>query len=214
MPTRIYFIRHGESESNLIHQFAGSLNMPLTDKGREQALLTANHLKNVDFSAVYASDLSRAFETGRFVADAHNVPLTPERRLREIHAGEWEGETYSALEEKFLDTYGVWRTQIGLTCCPGGESVVQLQQRVCECVKEIVRLHPDQSVCVATHATPIRVMECLWTGTPLSLMHTIPWVGNASVTVAEYDGDGNGRLLYRDRTDHLGALRTVLANNV
>jgi len=59
--TRVYFVRHGESESNLITQFAGSLDMPLTEKGRKQAALTAEFLKNIPFSAVYSSDLSRAY---------------------------------------------------------------------------------------------------------------------------------------------------------
>jgi len=214
MSTRIYFIRHGESESNLIHQFAGSLDMPLTGRGREQAVATADYLGEIPFTAVYTSDLSRAYETGRCITDKKGIPLIPDRRLREIYAGDWEGKTYSDLELKFPDSYGVWRTQIGLTQCPAGESVMQLQQRIKECVDEIVLRHPNQTICVTTHATPIRAMECLWTRTPLTQMHTIPWVGNASVTVVEYYGQEKARLLSRDITDHLGKLRTVLANNV
>lgn len=214
MSTRIYFVRHGESESNLIHQFAGSLDMPLTCKGRAQATATADFLSEMPFTAVYTSDLSRAYETGQHIADKKGIPLIPDRRLREIFAGDWEGETYSDLELKFPDSYGVWRTQIGLAQCPAGESVMQLQQRIKDCVDEIVLRHPNQTICITTHATPIRVMECLWAQTPLTLMHTIPWVGNASVTIAEYSEPEKARLLERDITDHLGQLRTVLANNV
>lgn len=213
MKTRLYFIRHGESTSNLITQFAGSLDRPLTPKGEAQAAATAEFLKDIPFAAVYASDLSRAFSTGAAVAHSHNIPLHPDRNLREIFAGEWEGETYAELERKFPDSYGTWRHQIGLARCPGGESVAQLQERVRACVEEIVRRHPGETVCIATHATPIRVMECVWTDTPLSRMHSIPWVSNASVTVAEYE-DGVGRLLERDLHAHLGDLHTVLAKNV
>ena len=214
MKTRLYFIRHGESVSNLITQFAGSLDMPLTQKGQTQAKVTAEYVKDVSFTAVYASDLARAYDTGKAVAERRGIPLHPDKRLREIFAGEWEGETYSKLEETFPDSYGVWRTQIGLAQCPGGESVAQLQERVRECVEEIVRKHPGETICIATHATPIRVMECVWTDTPLAQMHTIPWVSNASVTVAEYDETGTGHLLERDLHDHLGELHTVLAKNV
>ena len=62
--------------------------------------------------------------------------------------------------------------------------------------------------------TPIRMMECVWSDTPLERMHTIPWVSNASVTVAEYDENGVGHRLERDLHDHLGELHTVLAKNV
>lgn len=212
--TTVYFVRHGESESNLITQFAGSLDMPLTEKGREQAAKTARHLQRMPITAVYASDLCRAFETGRAIATALAIPITPVRDLREIFAGHWEGKTYSELEQIFPESYGVWKNQIGLAACPEGESVAQLQRRINNCVLSIVQQHPNQAICIATHATPIRVMECIWTDTPLKDMHTIPWVSNASLTVAEYDEESNGSLLIRDFHDHLGDLFTKLAHNV
>ena len=81
-------------------------------------------------------------------------------------------------------------------------------------MEEIARRHPGETVCIATHATPIRVMECLWRGIPLERMHTIPWVKNASVTVVEYDEQPYGRLLERDIVTHLGELATALQANV
>lgn len=212
--TKLYFIRHGESVSNLTTQFAGSLDKPLTEKGREQAALTASFLSTIPFAAVYASDLSRAYDTGLAVAQSQGISIYPTPELREIYAGDWEGKQYSELEEQFADSYGVWRTQIGLATCPNGESVAQLQVRVRACVDEIVRRHPNETICIATHATPIRVMECVWTNTPLEQMHTIPWVSNASVTVAQYDECGCGVLIERDLHQHLGELHTILAKNV
>lgn len=212
--TKLFFIRHGESVSNLTTQFAGSLDKPLTEKGREQAALTASFLSTIPFAAVYASDLSRAYDTGLAVAQSQGISIYPTPELREIYAGDWEGKQYSALEEQFADSYGVWRTQIGLATCPNGESVAQLQARVRACVDEIVRRHPNETICIATHATPIRVMECVWTNTPLEQMHTIPWVSNASVTVAQYDECGCGVLIERDLHQHLGELHTILAKNV
>ena len=214
MSTRIYFIRHGESQSNLITQFAGSLDMPLTQKGREQAETTADFLKDIPFSAVYSSDLCRAFDTGMAIAKRHNIPIYGNSALREIYAGQWEGKTYTELEQLFPDSYSVWRTHIGLAQCPGGESVKQLQQRVSSFVAEIVHRHPNETICIATHATPIRVMECILTDTPLKDMHAIPWVSNASVTIAEYNEKGRGSLIKRDIHHHLGTLHTVLAKNV
>lgn len=212
--TTLYFVRHGESESNLITQFAGSLDMPLTQRGREQASLTAEHLARMPITAVYSSDLSRAYDTGRAIADKLGVPIYAISQLREIYAGDWEGKCYSELEVAFSDSYSVWRNQIGLAVCPNGESVAELQQRISSCIETIVEKHPNDTVCIATHATPIRVMECIWTDTPLKNMHTIPWVSNASITVAKYDGNGSGQLLVRDYHTHLGELSTKLAKNV
>ena len=214
MKTTLYFIRHGESVSNLITQFAGSLDMPLTDRGNQQAATTAAFLKDVPFTIVYASDLCRAADTGRCIAESHRIPLVETQGLREIFAGDWEGKTYDQLAEDYADSYGVWRTNIGKAHCPNGESVAQLQNRINSIIQDIVNRHSGETVCIATHATPIRVMECIWSKTPLSDMHTIPWVSNASVTIAEYDEDGNGYLVERDLHSHLGNLHTVLAKNV
>ncbi len=210
--TRIYFIRHGQSKANLRSCFAGHYDAPLTELGHIQAMRTAESVKNVNFTAVYASDLARAAATGQAVADLHGLPLQATARLREINAGEWETLPFNELSKR--DDYGVWMRQIGVAVCPGGESVAQLQQRVRAVVKDIVLAHPGETVCVATHATPIRVMECVWTNTPLEEMHTIPWVSNASVTIAEYDDAGRGRLIERDLHDHLLDLATGMPANV
>lgn len=212
--TTVYFVRHGESVSNLNTQFAGSLDMPLTNRGRQQAEATADYLKNVPFSVVYASDLSRAYDTGAAIALKHGLSVCPTPGLREIFAGDWEGKTYRQLEEEYAESYGVWKTQIGLAACPNGETVMQLQERIRGCVEEIVAKHPNETICIATHATPIRVMEALWTDTPPERIHAIRWVSNASVTIAEYDENSVGRLIRRDLFAHLGSLHTVLAKNV
>ncbi len=212
MSTRLYFIRHGESEANFCRCFAGHTDVALTQRGQQQVACTAAFLDTVSFSAVYASDLSRATQTGRAVSDRQGVPLYRMETLREIFAGEWEGKTFTELEPR--EDYQVWLQTIGLAHPAGGESVAQLQLRIRRAVEEIVRRHPCQTVCIATHATPIRVMECLWRDIPLEKMHTVPWVKNASVTVAEYDDAGEGHLVERDVHEHLKELNTVFPANV
>lgn len=207
--TTLYFIRHGESMANQEGRFAGSYNAPLTDKGRAQAALTAEFLKDVPFSAVYVSDLARAYDTGLAVANSHKLPIIATPLLREVNAGEWEGKEFVELRRLYPQDYGVWLTRIGLCTPTGGEAVAALQQRIRQAVEDIVSRHSGETVCIATHATPIRVMEALWTGTPLERLHTIPWVANASVTVVTYDENG-GHLLERDLHDHVGKLSTFV----
>ncbi len=210
--TRLYFIRHGQSEANLTGRFAGHSDFPLTELGKRQAQYTADYVKQNRFTVVYTSDLSRAAETGRAVAELLDIPLVTDARLREIYAGEWEGRTFDELQDH--PDFRVWRQQIGISRCTGGESVAELQVRVREAVESIVKAHPGQTVCIATHATAIRVMECLWTQTPLEQMHTIPWVNNASVTIVEYDSHMHGRLVSRDEHQHLSSVFSSLPNNV
>lgn len=210
--TTLYFVRHGQSEANVHRVFAGSWDAPLTALGREQAACTAAYLADKPISAVYASDLQRAADTGAAVSSVKAIPLRTTRLLREIRAGAWEGKCFNELQKD--PAYTVWLRTIGLARCTDGESVAQLQQRIRTVVEDIVRAHPDEHICIATHATPIRAMEAVWTNTPLEQMHTIPWVSNASVTIAEYDDDGVGRLVSRDINEHMGRLQSVLPSNV
>lgn len=212
--TRLYFIRHGESESNIEARFTGQLDIPLSEKGREQARRTAEYLREVPLSAVYASDLSRAYETGQIVAEQHGLTAVPTPHLREIDGGLWQGKRYADLLRLFPDSYGVWREQLGLAVAPEGESVAHLQERVRAYVEAVVRAHFGEHVCIVTHATPIRAMECVWTNTPLMEMHTIPWVSNASVTVVDYDEDLISRVVERDHHQHLADLHTELPKTV
>ena len=61
--TMIFIIRHGESVGNLHKICLGHTDLGLTDRGREQAASTANALKDVNFEAIYSSELIRAIET-------------------------------------------------------------------------------------------------------------------------------------------------------
>ena len=210
--TTLYFVRHGQSEANVRRVFAGSWDAPLTDLGREQAACTAAFLADKPITAVYASDLQRASATGAALSTVKAIPLHTTDRLREIQAGAWEGKSFDELQQD--PAYTVWLKSIGLARCTDGESVAELQQRINSIVVEIVSAHPDEHICIATHATPIRVMEAVWTNTPLEMLHSIPWVSNASVTIAQYDHNGIGRLVSRDINDHMGRLKSVLPSNV
>lgn len=212
--TTLILIRHGQSTANIRSVFAGSLDMPLTQLGQAQAKLTAAFIAaNYPVEAVYASDLSRAFDTGKALADLLNIPIFPEKTLREIHAGAWEGHSFEDLKRDFPDSYGIWLSHIGSCVCPEGESVAQLQARVLKTLRRICDENPGRTIAIATHATPIRTLQCHCTGLGLDHMKDIPWVSNASVTVAEYN---SGEFALKDVSldSHLGAMTSRFTGNV
>src|SRR6266567_2126652 len=94
--TKIYVVRHGESESNVyarVHpdkpaSHFGELGSSLTQKGQMQAQKLTHLLKNVNFSAVLSSDLNRARETAEIIAREHNLPVITDAAIRERFFGE------------------------------------------------------------------------------------------------------------------------------
>ena len=100
-PVRVLLLRHGQSEWNAVRRWQGTADSPLTRLGREQAIETAWALAGVDvsFDVLVASDLRRASDTAAIIGDALalGAPVI-DARLREAHAGEWEGLTPDEIE--------------------------------------------------------------------------------------------------------------------
>ncbi len=215
MSTTLIFIRHGESEANATGRFTGQSNaFALTERGHAQAEAAARYFCDTHIDAVYASDLCRAYQTAVHVAEPHKLAVRKEPGFREIFAGEWEGKKFEDLPVLFPVDFGLWRSDIGTSVCTGGESVAALQQRVAETVERVVRAHPNQTVVIGTHATPIRVMQCIWQGIPLSGMKDVAWVPNASITTVVYEPDLSFHDVRIGCTDHLTGMMTALPTNV
>ncbi len=208
--TRFVLIRHGESEANRNNIFAGHLNADLQNKGLMQAELTARYIvDNFKVDKVYASDLTRAYKTGRCVSCLLGIELTTDKGLREIDAGEWDGLRFDELPVKYPKEFDIWINDIGRSYCPGGESVTQLGERFISALKKIADENEGKTVVVATHATPIRILQTIVEYGDLAKMQDVPWVSNASVTVVEYDGE-HWKCTLLSYDDHLGKLKTIL----
>ena len=214
MTTTFLLIRHGQSIANIEKRFAGHWNAPLSELGHQQAIATADYLTaQYQINAVYASDLSRAYETGKAIANKCRLPVIQNADFREINAGDWEGLCFDDLQIQFPDSYATWMHNIGEAVCDNGESVAHLQQRFSNALKKIADGNNGATIAVATHATPIRSLQCLCLQQPLSYMKSIPWVPNASVTVITYTG-GNFSLVCAGYADHLGNRISKLPSNV
>ena len=100
--TKLLLVRHGQSEWNAMGRWQGKANPPLTDLGKEQALLAAKKLP--DFSILASSDLVRARETAEIFARAHDKEpndIFIEPQVQERDAGEFSGLTRDEIDKKF-----------------------------------------------------------------------------------------------------------------
>ena len=100
--TKLLLVRHGQSEWNAMGRWQGKATPPLTDLGKEQALLAAKKLP--DFSILASSDLVRARETAEIFAKAHDKDsndILIEPQVQERDAGEFSGLTRDEIDKKF-----------------------------------------------------------------------------------------------------------------
>ncbi len=184
--TRLIIVRHGESKTNKQKVFTGQLDMGLSEIGKKQAELVKKYLEDYKIDKIYSSDLKRAYDTALPTAESNGIKIKTSKSLREIYAGEWEGKCFDFIQEKYPDTYSVWRNDIGNAVCDGGESVKKLKERVEKEVDRILAENEGKTIMIVSHGTPIRSLLCIWKGSDISDMQNIRWVPNASVSVVEY----------------------------
>ncbi len=212
--TVLIFVRHGESEANKAHFFAGHTDVALAEKGLEQARVTAEYIAaEYKVDKVYASDLKRAYVTGKCIADLIGTEVITNPDLREIYAGEWEGKGFDVLQNEYKEEYGIWLSDIGRATPRGGESVKQLGERVFSAVKQIVQENEGKTVVIASHGAAIRAAQTMIKYGSTQKMREVEWTTNASVTVFEYDS-GSFRCVTAGYDKHLGENRTDFPANV
>lgn len=212
--TRVLLIRHGETWANRRGEFAGFTDAVLTELGMEQAEKTAEFvLENYKVDKVYASDLQRAFNTAKAIADKLGIEVIPEEGMREIFGGLWEDVPYVTLVERYPEAYRTWLNDIGKSVCTEGESTVELGERVFGTVKRIASENEGKTIVIATHATPVRVTQTLIQYGDLENMQSVPWASNASVTELICE-DGVWSVVKASMDEHLGDMKTVLPDDV
>jgi broad specificity phosphatase PhoE len=186
--TTILLARHGETDWNREKRWQGHADHSLNERGREQARALAERLAAVPFTAIYASDLRRAYETAIVVADGSGLTVTPMRELREVDVGSWTGLSYDEVKARFGDAYTQMRTRTGRGW-EGGETYAEMGRRVLEAMHSIAREHPGETVLVITHSGPIRTVRAHALGqdyaTDRKAAPTVDRVELSAVTVAD-----------------------------
>ena len=209
----IYLIRHGESTSNVAKTFTGQQNAALTELGHRQAACIQSYFLGIHIDRIYASDLCRAVDTAMPLSKVSRVPIETSVSLREINGGKWEGEKFALLESLYPEDYALWRGDIGNSCPTDGESIRQIYDRVCNAVEDIVRAHPTETIVIATHAVPIRVMLTKWLAGDVTRMQDVSWVPNASISKIAYE-NGVFKPLEIGITEHLAGMITNLPSKI
>lgn len=128
-----YLVRHGESVSNLEGRVQGQEDVELSEFGIRQADAVASWSRGIiattPIEEVWSSPLQRARETAARIAAAVGLPLRIDERLRELHAGIFQGHLWADLERRFPEAVARWRSGDAEYAIPGGESRTQLAAR-------------------------------------------------------------------------------------
>ena len=199
--TRIFLIRHGETEWNASGRLQGNSNVQLSMVGLHQARLLAMHAPFPTADAIYSSDLIRARATAEILAAKFNLPVRTMPELREASFGDWEGQSIRELAEDLTDGFEKFFTDPELCRPPHGETFADCQARLVKAVRKIIADHENQRVIVVSHGAAIRLLLCAALGMPIRKMWAIAQF-NMALNVLRVD-DGAVTVEMVNSTQHL-----------
>lgn len=159
---KIYFVRHGQTESNERGTVTGQNDSPLTDEGIRQA---QNTLKEIidDYSEIYSADLIRCKQTAEIINQKFDLQIKFDSRLRERDFGLLAGKKFEDIDstgiikEKDMNQQYDYRPY-------GGESVEDVKERVFSFIKDIQNNKKDKKILVVTSGGIIRLLHFILKG--------------------------------------------------
>ena len=179
MVTKIYLIRHGETEDADARRYKGHIDVPLSDNGIEQIERLSEFLSAVGarcprpgsdsagLKAVYCSGLSRAVKSAEIIAGPFGLEPVIVEGLKERNFGVWEGMSFDEIQEKYPEAFNAWAENPLRFSPMQGESTIEISERALDAFNEIISRHNGESIAIVAHGGINRVILCELLGMPL-----------------------------------------------
>ena len=203
--TNVLLIRHGQSKGNAERRFGGHTATPLSARGRNQAEATARTLKYDSLTAIYSSDLLRAMDTAKPLANMTGLPLNGTSAFRERDVGVMEGLTFEDAAQQHPEQYAALLRRDFEYVLSGGESYRQLLDRARQKLDEIIEENRGGKIAVFSHTGTICILALHLMGALDSPELKPVWISSANCGITRFElrNDGFVRVLTVNDTSHL-----------
>lgn len=198
--TDLYFVRHCQSESNVIQVFAGTTDFDISEQGAKQLLCLREAFKDVHLDKVYSSPLIRARKTADALNFYPNAPVETRECFREMDMGDYETVPVHSMKEN--DLY-LWKEHPERFVSPNGESTRHVAERAYEGLLKVCAENPGKTVAIATHGGVLRFLFRILKGLPEERTKEVPWSDNTAVYHVRYEDNGTFTILFENNTEHL-----------
>ena len=158
---KLYIVRHGETEWNVIKRFQGQLNTPLTEKGMEKLRKTGKKLENVLFDEVYTSELGRTVASAEIILNENRGYKNKKRELQklaelnEVYFGVWQGLTYEEVFLKYPEEGNNYFYNVKNYKAENveAEKLEDALERFLKGINKILDSHESGNILIVTHGT-------------------------------------------------------------
>lgn len=160
--TKLYCVRHGETELNVKGVYYGATDIDLSEKGEEQCLKLGELLKNIKFDIIISSPLKRSVKSAEIITSFLGYYLKQslflEDDFKEINFGLWEGLHYSEVQNNFKESWDLWAKDWENTSPPQGEAFIDFFIRVKLSLEKMLKDNQDKSILIVAHQGVLRII--------------------------------------------------------
>jgi len=192
---KLFLVRHGQTKWNQEGKVQGHSDIGLNAPGLKQAAALSLWFNDKKINTVYASPLRRAMETASVIAKRLGQDVNPVDGLKELNHGELEGMPSSEIWSRHGKFFEQWLKNPGDIRIPGGETVIDLQQRAWKAVEGLAEKHPEDTLLVVGHHFTNLVIICTAIGLDLRNMWRLKQ-DETGVNIFLYNEFGWRMLLY------------------
>ena len=160
---KVYIIRHGQTDWNIIKKIQGQKDIELNKTGISQATEKIQIFNKYNFDLIICSTLKRAMKTAQILNSERNIPIIYTDALRERQFGELEGVISDFDEDPMYDINTNLKEK-------NIEPVLDLYKRVSDLLNEVKEKYKDKKVLLVTHGGTSRAIEAYFKGTENGIM--------------------------------------------
>lgn len=155
---KLYVVRHGQTEWNVLKKMQGFADIPLNEKGKEQAEETKLNLGNIHFDMIFCSPLIRAKQTAEIINNDRNLNIMFDDRLIERNYGEFEGVSKSSFN---YNDFWSYNKNLKYT---KAENIQDFFKRIYNFLDEIKMNYSNKNILIVCHAGVTKAIECYANG--------------------------------------------------
>ena len=204
--SRIILIRHGETNWNKEGRFQGQIDIPLNEKGKEQASKASQYLEEIEFTKAFSSSMKRPYETAKIILKNNNIQIEKIESLVEISHGLWEGKLEEEIKQTWPEMLRNWHEKPESVTMPEGESIKQVSDRAISAWNHICNSQQENdTTLLVAHDAVNKTLLCHILGLSYSDIWMIKQ-GNGGITVIDIFKNKNNVLSSLNITNHLGQI--------
>ncbi len=200
--TTIFLIRHGETRWNSEGIFRGQSDIPLNERGLQQARATGEYLQAIDFDAIFCSPLSRARQTAVALCRDKMIQPQPVDAFIDISFGPWEGQAYSKLEALYPEAIKIWREEPENHQLEGAETLDEAKSRAFDKLVRLARENIDKTIAIVTHRVILKLLLLAAVGLSSSAFWKVKQ-DTCCINLLEYSVAGGFIVVSLNETCHL-----------